>query len=86
MAAEQILRIKTVSDRTGLSRSTIYNKVKAGTFPRPKRTGKYATGWLESDIDNWIRNLPDADPGDVHSPKRKDDESEPNQDETDSSY
>jgi len=49
-----ILRRKQVEARTGLSRSTIYHYIKAGTFPRPVPLGPRAVGWLESDVSNWI--------------------------------
>ena len=49
-----ILRRKQVEARTGLARSTIYQHIKAGTFPRPIPLGARAVGWLESDVSNWI--------------------------------
>jgi prophage regulatory protein len=49
-----ILRRKKVEARTGLSRSTIYDGVKAGTFPPPISLGAKAVGWLESEIEDWI--------------------------------
>ena len=49
-----ILRRKQVEARTGLARSTIYQHINAGTFPRPVRLGLRAVGWLESDVSNWI--------------------------------
>lgn len=33
-APDRILRIKTVLERTGLSRSTMYRKMQDGTFPQ----------------------------------------------------
>ena len=50
----RFLRRRSVEDRTGLSRSTIYLFVQNGTFPRPVRIGGRAVAWLESDIDAWI--------------------------------
>jgi len=50
----RFLRRRSVEDRTGLSRSTIYLFVQSGTFPRPVRIGGRAVAWLESDIDAWI--------------------------------
>ncbi len=50
----QILRRPAVEARTGLSRSTLYDKMSAGTFPRPVSLGEKSVGWLESEIDNWI--------------------------------
>jgi prophage regulatory protein len=51
----RILRRKQVEARIGLSRSTIYDGVTAGTFPKPIRLGAQSVGWLESEIDAWLR-------------------------------
>jgi prophage regulatory protein len=48
------LRRKQVEARTGLSRSTIYQYVKDGYFPKPVPLGPRAVGWLESDVSEWI--------------------------------
>jgi prophage regulatory protein len=56
----RILRLPDVIDRTGLSRSTIYDMVADGRFPPPLRlTGDrgQATGWRDTDIDEWIASL-----------------------------
>lgn len=53
----RILRRRDVEARTGLSRSTIYERVRASTFPAPIALGAKAVGWLESDIDRWIGDL-----------------------------
>jgi prophage regulatory protein len=49
-----ILRLKQVKARTGLARSTLYERIKAGGFPRQVSLGARAVGWLESDIEAWI--------------------------------
>jgi prophage regulatory protein len=49
-----ILRRKQVQARTGLARSTIYQHIQAGTFPRPVQLGPRAVGWLESEVSEWI--------------------------------
>ena len=49
-----ILRRKQVEARTGLSRSTIYQYVKDGAFPKPVPLGPRAVGWLESEVSEWI--------------------------------
>lgn len=49
-----ILRRKQVEARTGLSRSTLYAYIAAGSFPTPVSLGARAVGWLESDIDAWL--------------------------------
>jgi prophage regulatory protein len=37
---ERILRMRTVRERTGLSRSTLYRKMRDGTFPALSRNRK----------------------------------------------
>ncbi len=51
---DKILRLKTVLERCGLSRSTIYRKMQEGTFPRQERISEHCAGWRESEIDRWI--------------------------------
>ena len=55
---ERIVRLKTVLSRTGLSRSTIYEKIADGTFPSQIRLSKTAVGWRESQLDRWIADPP----------------------------
>jgi prophage regulatory protein len=49
-----ILRRKAVEARTGLSRSTIYDYIRAGRFPAPVRVGDRAVGWVASEVDSWL--------------------------------
>ncbi|MGB3832257.1 MAG: AlpA family phage regulatory protein [Mesorhizobium sp.] len=51
---DRIIRLKTVLDRTGLSRSTIYRKIDEGTFPAQLRISTNGAGWKESDINRWV--------------------------------
>ena len=55
--ATEILRLPAVRARTGLSRSTIYQRVREGTFPRPINLGKRAVGWVESEITAHLAEL-----------------------------
>jgi prophage regulatory protein len=50
----QILRRREVQARTGLSRSTIYEKIKERSFPLPISLGTKSVGWISSEIDQWI--------------------------------
>ena len=52
--APTILRRQQVQQRTGLSRSTLYQYVKDGEFPAAVQLGPRAVGWLESDVSDWI--------------------------------
>ncbi len=53
---ERILRIKTVLERTGLSRSTLYRKIESGTFPKQVRIAARCAGWRESAVNEWQNN------------------------------
>lgn len=53
-SALKILRRKQVEARIGLSRSTIYDRIKAGTFPAPISLGAKSVGWIESEVDTWL--------------------------------
>lgn len=51
---ERILGLKEVKHRTALGKSTIYNMVANGTFPKQRIITARRVGWLESEIDKWI--------------------------------
>ena len=50
-----VLRLPAVLSTIGLSRSTVYLRIAEGTFPRPILLGTRAVGWLQSDIEEWLR-------------------------------
>ncbi len=52
--ATTILRLPTVKQRTGLSRSTIYLRISEGKFPTPVSLGGRAVGWIESEVNTWL--------------------------------
>ena len=51
----RFLRLPEVLARTGLSRSTIYVRLDQGRFPKPVSLGGRAVGWIEAEVDEWIR-------------------------------
>lgn len=53
---DRIIRLNTVLDRTGLSRSTIYRKIAEGTFPAQLRISIHGAGWRESEINRWVED------------------------------
>ena len=56
---------RAVQARTGLSRSTIYRRLAGGSFPKPLSLGARAVGWIESEVDEWIRQRIVASHGEV---------------------
>lgn len=51
----RILKLKEVMERTGLGRSSIYKFVAEGTFPKPISLGARAVGWVDGEVDEWVR-------------------------------
>ena len=57
-----IIRLKEVQNRTGLSRSTIYDRMNEksarydSSFPKQFSLGGDSVGWLESDITQWVNS------------------------------
>jgi prophage regulatory protein len=54
--AERILKRPEVEYRTGLSRSTLYQMIAEGRFPKPIKLGLRAVGWSEGEIATWIES------------------------------
>ncbi|MDE2802026.1 MAG: AlpA family phage regulatory protein [Chloroflexota bacterium] len=51
------MRVREVEKTLGISRSTIWRLVKAGTFPPPLRITSKAIAWRKSDIEAWQQQL-----------------------------
>ncbi len=60
---DRLLRLPEVIQRIGLRRTTIYDRVAAGTFPAPVRLTERAVAWRESEVDSWIEARPSAREG-----------------------
>ncbi|MCR1770875.1 MULTISPECIES: helix-turn-helix transcriptional regulator [Burkholderia] len=54
---ERLLRFAEVRSRIGLSKSEIYRRIGAGTFPAGVKLGARAVAWRESAVEDWIRAL-----------------------------
>lgn len=54
--SNSILRLQSVKNKTGLARSTIYLRIKQGTFPKQVSLGGRTVGWIESEIEAWLSN------------------------------
>jgi prophage regulatory protein len=53
----KILRLPSVLEISGLSRSSIYLRVAQGIFPKQVSLGARAIRWRESDVQTWIECL-----------------------------
>ena len=52
----RIIKRPVVEAVTGLSRSSLYAKVQDGTFPAQIRLGERSVGWLEHEVQAWLKN------------------------------
>lgn len=49
-----LLRIGEVSRQTGLPETSIYDAIRAGTFPPPVKIAARSSAWVKEEIDQWI--------------------------------
>lgn len=49
----RLLRMPQVLDRVGLKKTVIYERIKAGSFPKPIKLGS-ASAWPEHEVEAWI--------------------------------
>lgn len=55
-SSSRILSMKILVRATGLSKSTIYAYVKLGQFPAQIKLGIRRVGWLEHEVQEWLKN------------------------------
>jgi prophage regulatory protein len=63
----KLLRVPQVLEITGLSRTGLYERVRAGVFPRGFKLGtsgsKGAVAWRSTEVQAWMDNLLRAEAG-----------------------
>ncbi|MGP6276419.1 helix-turn-helix transcriptional regulator [Pseudomonas aeruginosa] len=52
----KIIRLSGVIETTGLARSTIYKLISEDGFPSPVPLVGRSVGWLESEVQEWIKS------------------------------
>jgi prophage regulatory protein len=50
----RIIRIGAVKDKLGISRSSIYQRISQGSFPKQVRLGPHSVGWVENEVEAWL--------------------------------
>lgn len=53
-----LIDITEVCRRAGISKTTIWRKLKAGAFPRPVYLSEQCRRWKAHELDAWIASLP----------------------------
>jgi len=53
----KLIRLSTVIERTGYSRSWIYELISQEQFPKPVKIGTRAIAFIESEIEEFLQEL-----------------------------
>ena len=59
----KIIKRPEVEAVTGLSRSSIYAKMGEGVFPKAIKLSERSVGWLEHEVQEWVKNRVSATRG-----------------------
>jgi prophage regulatory protein len=57
MENKGFIRQKGLLSLVGFSASTLWRKVKAGTFPKPIKLGANMTAWRVEEVHQWMSGL-----------------------------
>jgi prophage regulatory protein len=49
----RLIRLKEVQAICGKSRSSIYDAIKKGEFPKPVKLGTRSSAWIKSEVEQW---------------------------------
>ena len=55
IASDRFINVRSVSEITGLSRTTIYRFMGAGDFPKSYKLSPRRVAWSMTDVDQWVR-------------------------------
>ncbi|CAD2256898.1 AlpA family transcriptional regulator [Xanthomonas arboricola] len=53
ITVQRLLRLRDVLERVGMSKSTLYGRIRDKTFPQPLHLGTSSV-WVESEVADWI--------------------------------
>ncbi len=54
----RVLRFNDIHAITGLSRTSIWRRVRSGDFPQPISLGGSSVGWLSDEVTDWLKSRP----------------------------
>ena len=57
---DRMLRIGQVQELVGLSRPSLYRRMRDSGFPRPRRMGPRASRWSEVAVREWLEARPEG--------------------------
>lgn len=53
--SNNLLRMPEIMRRTGYGKAWIYRLISQGKFPRPIKIGSRSIAFVESEVDDWIK-------------------------------
>ena len=56
-APTRLLRLPEVTARVGLKRSSIYQRMSEGRFPKSRSLGPKCAVWVEVEIERWVNEV-----------------------------
>ena len=59
----KLIRRHQLEANLGISRSTIYQMMASGEFPKPLKIGRRAVGWRVEDIEKWLEEMQEQSNG-----------------------
>lgn len=57
MSEDRLLNVKEVVQITSMSKSSIYARIREGTFPPRIQLGHRTSRWKASEVQNWLNQL-----------------------------
>ena len=51
----RVLKVPQVLEQTGLGRSSLFQAVQEGRFPKQVKIGPRSVGWVEDEVQEWIK-------------------------------
>jgi prophage regulatory protein len=59
-APGRLIRLPEVISRVGLKRSSIYQRMSEGRFPKSRSLGPKCAVWVEAEIEAWVSDVVDG--------------------------
>jgi prophage regulatory protein len=56
----RFIRLREVLVICGKSRSSVYDAIKKGNFPKPVKLNGRSSAWVQSEVEQWARECIDA--------------------------
>lgn len=56
----RVIKLKNVTEVTGLSKASIYRFIKDKKFPPQIKLGQRSSGWVEEEVFQWLKSRMDA--------------------------